>query len=414
MHPKNRCPADPSFHGIRSRKAKRIVNKNGDRNVLFTNIPDRATKYFRDVVTTLIDAQWRFFLTLFSLSYMSSWFIFAVCWYLISHTHGDLNRNSAEIDDIRCVVGCKSFADFFLLSLETQVSIGYGAKYVTEECPEGVFLITFQVIVGICINGAMASLVYAKMTKPSKHIGVMNFSRKAVICQRNSKLCLIFRICDIDHAHVVGTKITAFWFEERFSPEGEKLKNLQHTLKLQNDGSVFLIFPTTICHVIDETSPLYNLTQKQLHEKKFELLVAMTGSSRTTGQLTQCRTSYLPREILWGNRFVNIVSYNRSAQVYEVDYDRFDDVIEFDTPSLSARELNEAVEESESDEVPSVYYNENLNYIGHCVTEDYDKITELETFSQPSGLIRSQSEQYTIRLQGISHERSVISDKISY
>lgn len=41
---------------------------------------------------------------------------------------------------------------------------------------------------------------------------------------------------------------------------------------------------------------------------------------------------------------------------------------QFDTPTLSARELNEPIEESESD-VPSVYYNENLNYIGHCVTE---------------------------------------------
>lgn len=54
----------------------------------------------------------------------------------------------------------------------------------------------------------------------------------------------------------------------------------------------------------------------------------MTGSSRTTGQLTQCRTSYLPKEILWGHRFVNMVSYNRSEQVYEVDYDKFDEVIE--------------------------------------------------------------------------------------
>lgn len=61
---------------------------------------------------------------------------------------------------------------------------------------------------------------------------------------------------------------------------------------------------------------------------RFELLVAMTGSSRTTGQLTQCRTSYLPKEILWGRRFVNMISYNNSEQVYEVDYDKFDEVIE--------------------------------------------------------------------------------------
>lgn len=74
---------------------------------------------------------------------------------------------------------------------------------------------TIQVIIGIGIHGAMAGVVYAKMIKPAKHTSVMNFSRKAVICQRNSKLCLIFRICDTKQAHVVGTKITAYWFEER-------------------------------------------------------------------------------------------------------------------------------------------------------------------------------------------------------
>ena len=95
------------------------------------------------------------------------------------------------------------------------MSIGYGSRYITEECPEGTFLIIVQVIIGIGINGAMVGVLYAKMTKVSRHISVMNFSKKAVICLRNSKLCLIFRICDTKHAHVVGTKVTAFWFEDR-------------------------------------------------------------------------------------------------------------------------------------------------------------------------------------------------------
>lgn len=43
--------------------------------------------------------------------------------------------------------------------------------------------------------------------------------------------------------------------------------------------------------------------------------------------------------------------------------------LKFETPSLSARELNDAIEESDESDVPLVYYNENLNYIGHCVTE---------------------------------------------
>lgn len=52
------------------------------------------------------------------------------------------------------------------------------------------------------------------------------------------------------------------------SMEGEKLKNFHHTLKLENKGKVFLIFPTTMCHVIDETSPLYDMSAKDLLEKR--------------------------------------------------------------------------------------------------------------------------------------------------
>lgn len=61
---------------------------------------------------------------------------------------------------------------------------------------------------------------------------------------------------------------------------------------------------------------------------RFELIVSITGSSRATGQMTQSRTSYLPKEVMWGNRFVNVIVYNRSQHVYEVDYDKFDEVSE--------------------------------------------------------------------------------------
>lgn len=42
--------------------------------------------------------------------------------------------------------------------------------------------------------------------------------------------------------------------------------------------------------------------------------------------MTQSRTSYLPKEIMWGNRFLNVIVYNRSQHVYEVDYNKFDEV----------------------------------------------------------------------------------------
>lgn len=49
------------------------------------------------------------------------------------------------------------------------------------------------------------------------------------------------------------------------------LRQFQHSLKLENDGRLFAIFPLTICHIIDSESPLYDLSAKDLLEKKYVL-----------------------------------------------------------------------------------------------------------------------------------------------
>lgn len=42
--------------------------------------------------------------------------------------------------------------------------------------------------------------------------------------------------------------------------------------------------------------------------------------------MIQARSSYLPREIMWGNRFVNMLYYDKSQEVYRSDFDRFDEL----------------------------------------------------------------------------------------
>ncbi|KAJ6650043.1 ATP-sensitive inward rectifier potassium channel 8 [Pseudolycoriella hygida] len=391
---------DPHYQGNRVRKSKRVIDKSGERNIEFVNIPERGWRFFKDFVTTLIDEQWRYVITIFAFSFFACWILFAILWYLIAHAHGDLNVDPVtgeRLSDgpVPCVQGCHNFASFLLFSIETQVSIGYGNKYPNEECPEAIFLMIIQVIIGIGIEGAMVGIVYAKMIRPSNNVSVMNFSKKALVCQRNSKLCLIFRVCDTRSSHVIDTKVEAFWFEERYSMEGEKLKNFHHALKLENKGRVFLIFPTTVCHVIDETSPLYDMSAKDLLEKRFELIVSITGSSRATGQMTQSRTSYLPKEVMWGNRFVNTIVYNKSEHVYEVDYNKFDDVIQIDTPLCSARRLDDIRDELKeflNHDLSSEYYNEHLNLVGDgSVTEHFDTVSVFDHKPSISGMSQPQS-----------------------
>jgi hypothetical protein len=51
-----------------------------------------------------------------------------------------------------CVGNIHGFASTFLFSIETQHTIGYGYRYTTEECPEGIFVMCIQSIIGVMIQ----------------------------------------------------------------------------------------------------------------------------------------------------------------------------------------------------------------------------------------------------------------------
>jgi potassium inwardly-rectifying channel subfamily J len=99
-----------------------------------------------------------------------------------------------------------------------------------------------------------------------------------------------------------------------------------------------LLWPETVVHSIDQSSPLYELSADDLETAKFEIVVIMEGTIESTDQRVQARTSYLPAEILWGHRFEPVVSYDKSQCRYIVDYSRFHDTQPVETPRASARE----------------------------------------------------------------------------
>lgn len=71
-----------------------------------------------------------------------------------------------------------------------------------------------------------------------------------------------------------------------------------------DDDRIFLVWPITLCHVIDAESPLYEYSMKELPSAQFEIIVLLEGIVESTGMTAQARTSYLPSEIVWGHRYV--------------------------------------------------------------------------------------------------------------
>ncbi|KAM0730653.1 ATP-sensitive inward rectifier potassium channel 12 [Formica fusca] len=326
------------------RVRKRVVFKHGDCNVVQGNVAKRRRRYLQDIFTTLVDAQWRWTLLVFSMNFLLSWLGFALIWWLIAYGHGDLDFNNYNNHTfIPCVADIRSFTSCFLFSVETQHTIGYGAKHTTDECPEAIFTLCIQSMTGVILQAFMVGIVFAKLSRPKKRTQTLLFSRNAVICQRDGQPCLMFRVGDMRKSHIIEAHVRAQMIKRKITKEGELLPFFQTELKVGGDGEedkIFFIWPTTIVHKIDRHSPLYRISASDMLQERFEIIVMLEGVIESTGMTTQARSSYLPSEILWGHRFQSIISFRKDTGEYEVNYSLFNNTYEVDTPLCSAADLD--------------------------------------------------------------------------
>ena len=78
-------------------------------------------------------------------------------------------------------------------------------------------------------------------------------------------------------------------------------------------------------------------------KKRYEIVVLLEGVIEQTGNsiqvpfqkgrmyftpcvFIQARSSYLPNEVLWGYRFVNLLNFKHSESEYKIDYSSFHSV----------------------------------------------------------------------------------------
>lgn len=125
-----------------------------------------------------------------------------------------------------------------------------------------------QSITGVMIQCFMVGFVFAKLSRPQKRSQTLMFSRYAIVCQRDGKLCIMFRVGDLrEKSHIIGAKISAQIIRKKMTPEGENVPYYHSVLPVSFDDTgddLFLIWPAIIVHVIDESSPFYKVTKISL------------------------------------------------------------------------------------------------------------------------------------------------------
>lgn len=142
-------------------------------------------------------------------------------------TDSGVEKNSTHIP---CVTEIYGLTSAFLFSIETQTTIGnkdifisksqlsilyqpipegYGIRVITEECPEAIFVLCWQSLVGGIIRAFSVGIVFAKLTRPKKRAQTLLFSRNAVISHRDGVPCLMFRVGDMRKSHIIEAHVRA-------------------------------------------------------------------------------------------------------------------------------------------------------------------------------------------------------------
>ncbi|KAI4884224.1 hypothetical protein NFI96_011595, partial [Prochilodus magdalenae] len=292
------------------REQRRYVSKDGKCRVDLAHMAEKE-RFLADMFTSFVDLQYRWFLFVFMMCYAVTWFIFAGLYTLNAFLRGDLELPPNSASDIPlgrdvCYPNVDGFVSALLFSVETQRTIGYGARTVSPSCHEGVLLVMAQCIVGSMIDALMVGCMFVKISRPKKRAETLLFSRTCVVSNRDDQLCLMFRLGDLRESHMVDAKVRAKLIKSRQTSEGEFLPLQQSEIDLgYESGSdrLFLVEPQVIQHTIDSNSPFWELGPEQLRKQQFEIIVILEGIVEATGMMCQAKTSYIETEIDWGARF---------------------------------------------------------------------------------------------------------------
>jgi hypothetical protein len=113
----------------------------------------------------LLEVSWRSVIAFFAASFIASWIFFGFIYYAIVYASGDMQ---ALPEHKQCIANVHTFVGAFLFSLESQQTIGYGTRYMTEMCSPAVVALVIQMIVGLLLQTMLAGIMVAKLLRPKK------------------------------------------------------------------------------------------------------------------------------------------------------------------------------------------------------------------------------------------------------
>jgi inward rectifier potassium channel len=285
----------------------RLLNRDGSFNIVRSG---RHVLHVTDLYHSLLAVSWKQFFGLVLIAYLFVNIVFASMYALCGHEAlQGASTNSA----------LSWFLDAFFFSVQTLATIGYG-----RITPTGVLansIVTFEALCGLMGFAVVTGLVYGRFSRPTAKV---IFSGVAAIAMHDGVPSLVFRMANERMNQIVEAKVSVVLSKIETTSEGEVYRTF-YDLDLERSQTPIFALTWTVVHPITPKSPLHGATFESLIHAEAEIIVTVTGIDETLLQSIHSRFSYMPHEIVWDRKFVDIITRDARGR-RRVHIERINDV----------------------------------------------------------------------------------------
>ncbi len=181
-------------------------------------------------------------------------------------------------------------------------------------------VVAFEALTGLFGFALATGLLFARFSRPNAKI---QYSENAVIAPFHGITGFMFRIVNERQNQLIEVNAT-LTFSRMETHNGRQVRKF-YPLPLERDKVTFFPLHWTIVHPIDEKSPLFGVTHKELIESDAEFAILLTGIDETFSQSVHSRSSYKFDEVVVGAKFRDMFLPMENG-IVRVDLRRLSDI----------------------------------------------------------------------------------------
>lgn len=299
--------------GTNALSGGRFFNKNGVPNIEVRGLPLlRRLNIYHSLLSM---SRWKF-LAAIILFFISVNFIFAglYLWIGIDHLGGMVADNNSE-----------KFGEAFFFSAQTFTTVGYGR--INPIGFAASLTASMEALIGLMSFALVTGLLYGRFARPRAFI---RYSKNALFVPFKEGVALMFRMVPYTRNYLMNVEVK-LTLALKIMEDGQ-MKNKFFNAPLEISKATTMVSNWTLVHMINEDSPLYGLTKKDIDEAQAELLIFVQGFDESFSNTVVSRASYHYNELVYGAKFTAMYHPNEDNSSTILHLDKLDDYVEVELP----------------------------------------------------------------------------------